>query len=71
MVPLFYDCVVFNGGGFWFLVFDKFFCDKKGGGSMYLVVWYRGKQTPVLHCGWQFLKLSVEKSEAKVKVISV
>ena len=29
-VPLFYDCVVFNGGGFWFLVFDCFLT-KKGG----------------------------------------
>ena len=30
VVPLFYDCVVFNGGGFWFLVIDCFF-NKKGG----------------------------------------
>ena len=63
MVPLFYDCVVFNGGGFWFLVFDCFF-NKKGGGSMYLVLWYRGRG-PQYYTVVGSLKFSFKKERGK------
>ena len=38
VVPLFYNCVVFNGGGFWFLVINYVFFNKKGGEYVFGII---------------------------------
>ena len=64
VVPLFYNCVVFNGGGFWFLVINYVFFNKKGGG---VCIWYysTGERRPQYYTVVGSLKFSFKKERGK------